>query len=631
MWTKLLLIFAGLTLGGPALSAEPVQNDLEGPGVRAEVPPEFRDQQWPQWRGPLASGTAPNARPPVTWSETENVRWKVDLPGQGHSTPVIWGEHLFLTLAVPVGDPFEPVRAEAPGAHDNAPVGRHYEFRVAAIDRSDGAMAWSRTVRTEIPWQGRHISGSFASPSPVTDGEVLIAPFGSQGIYGLSLDGEVLWERDFGVMQIKHAHGEGGSPALHGDSVVLAWDHEGPSFLVALDRKTGVDRWRVKREQGTSWSTPIVIEDDGRGLGKATVVVAGTDRLRGHDLATGRELWHVGGLSANVVASPVAMGSRVYAGSSYEHQVFFGVETEGAQGDLTGTERVLWSRSRGTPYVPSPLLYEGVLYFHNHYQGVLTRVDATDGRERPGPMRLPGIRNVYGSPVAADGRVYVTDLQGTTVVLSHSDEPEVLARNRLHDSFSASAVLAGTDLYLRGHSSLYALSEATVDPSPEPVFRLIHERLSQMRDVALFKARNSLAVEDKEREKVVLEKAKQSASAAGLDPDSVAAFYHRQIQAAKAIQNSYLAKWASSSSMEDEPVKDLVTEIRPTLIRIGDELVAALATFLEAGGCFRSEHLSLFLEAVTVEHLTEAEERQIFEAMLSINLEISPARCGPVG
>ncbi len=630
MWISCLLFCVGLAFGGPVFSEASVPGDSKHRIAGADELSELRNQ-WPQWRGPLASGVAPNARPPVTWSETENVRWKVDLPGQGHSTPVIWGEHLFLTLAVPVGDAFEPVRAEAAGAHDNAEVSRRYAFKAAAIRRSDGATAWSRTVRTEIPWQGRHLSGSFASPSPVTDGEVLVAPFGSQGIYGLSLDGEVLWERDFGVMQIKHAHGEGGSPALYGDTVVLAWDHEGPSFLVALDRKTGVDRWRIQREQGTSWSTPIVIDTDGRGSGKATVVVAGTDQLRGHDLATGRELWHVGGLSANVVASPVAVGSRVYAGSSYEHQVFFGVETEGAQGDLTGTEHVLWSRSRGTPYVPSPLLYDGVLYFHNHYQGVLTRVDAAEGHERPGPMRLPGIRNVYGSPVAADGRVYVTDLHGTTVVLSHSDEPEVLARNQLDDSFSASAVLAGRDLYLRGHSFLYALAEPTAGPSPMPAFQLIHERLSHMRDVALFKAQNGLAVEDKEREKVVLEKAKQSASAAGLDPESVASFYRMQIEAAKAIQSRYLADWASRPEALAEPAKDLNAEIRPALIRIGDELVAALADFSEAGGCFRSSFLTLFLETITVEHLTEDEERLLFESMSGINLSLSPTRCGSAG
>ena len=463
MRIQLFFLLASLSLGLICLADDPAPSE---PAPKAESPTPW-DEQWPQWRGPLATGVAPHAEPPVTWSEEENVRWKVEIPGQGHSTPVLWGEHLFLTLAVPVGKPFEPVMAEAPGAHDNAPVGRKYEFRVMAIRRVDGATAWSRTVRTEIPWQGRHRSGSFASPSPITDGEVLIAPFGSQGIHALSLDGELLWQKDFGPMKIKHAHGEGGGPALYGDTVVVVWDHEGPSFLVALDRKTGEERWRVERKLGTSWSTPIVVEIEG----KPQVVVAGTGQLRGHDLDTGRLIWNVGGLSANVVASPVASGSQVFAGSSYEHQVFFGVELKGAKGDLTGSKRVLWSRARGTPYVPSPLLYDDVLYFHNHYQSVLTRVGTADGEERPGPMRLPGIRNVYGSPVAADGRVYITDLSGTTVVLSHDENPEMLARNRLDDGFSASAVIAGKDIYLRGHKYLYCLSSVSPVTPPAPDLR----------------------------------------------------------------------------------------------------------------------------------------------------------------
>lgn len=443
-----------------ASAAEPTPDAL-----RSDAPERSVDalDQWPQWRGPLATGEAPRAEPPLRWSETENIRWKVALPGRGHSTPVVWGDGLFLTTAVAVGEPFDPVLAKADGAHDNAAVSHRYEFVVLKVDRATGEIAWRRTVRSEIPWEGVHRSGSYASPSPATDGDVLIASFGSHGLYGLDLDGELLWDKDFGDLKVKHAHGEGAAPVLAGDLVVLPWDHEGPSFLVAVDRRTGDERWRVERTQGTSWSTPIVVEQDGR----SQVVVAGTDVLRAHDLATGREIWRVGGLSANVVASPVSGGGLVYAGSSYEHQVFFAVRLEGARGDLTGTDHMVWQRSRGTPYVPSPLLYDGALYFHNHYQSVLTRVDARDGSEVPGPMRLPGIRNVYGSPVAAAGRAYVTDLNGTTVVLSHADPPEVLAVNRLDDSFSASAALAGSDLYLRGEEFLYALADLESEGTPQ--------------------------------------------------------------------------------------------------------------------------------------------------------------------
>ncbi len=457
------MIVVALTLPVVGLASEPPIPVAPTAAAPALKPAE----QWGQWRGPLATGAAPLADPPLRWSESENVRWKVELPGRGHSTPLIWGDRIFLTTAVPTGEAFKPTYADAPGAHDNAPVTHRHDFVVLAIERSTGKVAWQRTVRSEIPWEGMHFSASYASASPVTDGEVLIAPFGSHGLYGLDLDGKLLWQRDFGDMQARHGHGEGGTAVLHGDTLVVAWDHEGPSFLAALDRKTGVDRWRVERHQGTSWSTPIVVEQNG----VAQVVVAGTDRLRGYDLATGAELWQVGGLSSNVVASPVASQGlgMVYAGSSYEHQILLAVRLEGAKGDLTGTDRVVWRRSRGTPYVPSPLLYEDVLYFHNHYQSVLTRVDARDGRERPGPLRLPGFRNAYGSPVAAAGRVYITDLEGTTVVLSHADQPEVLATNHLDDRFSASAALAGGELYLRGDRFLYCISDRPKNPPGNPI------------------------------------------------------------------------------------------------------------------------------------------------------------------
>ena len=463
-----LLIAAALLWPTPARSDEAVKKN--GPSKKnepaASLPAEEpRRHQWPSWRGPLQTGVAPHGTPPVEWSETQNVRWKIELPGHGHATPVIWGEHLFLTAAAPTGEGFEPVMAEAPGAHDNAPVTHKHDYLVLAVDRSTGDIAWQKTVRSEVPWQGMHRSGSYASPSPVTDGEVVVASFGSQGVHALDAGGKMLWQRDFGRMRVKHAHGEGSSLALYGDSVLVVWDHEGPSFLAALDRRTGQDRWKVERDQGTSWASPLVAEmSDGR----AQVVVAGTGYLRGHDLETGRELWRAGGLSANVVATPVFADGRVFAGSSYEHQIFFAVDLDGIEGknpaeDLTGTDRVLWSRRRGTPYVPSPLLYDDVLYFHNHYQSVLSRVAASDGQDVPGPIRLP-IRNVYGSPVAADGRVYVTDLEGTTAVLSHENPPRLLARNQLDERFASSAALAGDAIFLRGERFLYCLARPSAAP-----------------------------------------------------------------------------------------------------------------------------------------------------------------------
>ena len=424
------------------------------PAVAAD-PDDGGDTQryWPQWRGPLGTGVAPDADPPVEWSENKNIRWKIPLPGSGHSTPIVWGDHVFITTAVPYGDAMEPRHTTAPGAHDNVPITHHHRFVVIAVNRRDGKIAWRKTVHEELPHQGYHYTGGLASSSPVTDGEQLFASFGSPGLYCLDLDGKLLWEKKLGEMQIKHGHGEGSSPVLHGDTLVVNWDHEGQSFVIAFDKRTGKRRWKIRRQEVTSWATPIVVEH----AGKPQVIVSGTSRVRGYDLATGNVIWECGGLSQNIVASPVAADGMVYAASSYDKRAMLAIRLDGARGDITGTDQVVWARTRGTPYVPSPLLYGDSLYFLGHYQGVLSHVNARTGKERYGSFRLVGIRNVYASPVGAADRVYITDRSGTTLVIHHGNSPRVLARNRLSDSFSASAAIVGDELYLRGRQYLYCI------------------------------------------------------------------------------------------------------------------------------------------------------------------------------
>lgn len=436
-------------------AVQPLRRGKEPASVSvAAGPGEEADRFWPQWRGPLGNGAAPHADPPVRWSESENVRWKSPLPGKGHSTPIVWRDRVFVTTAVPYGPRLKAASSERPGAHDNAPATHGQRFVVVAVGRSDGRILWQRTVHEALPREGAHYTATFASNSPVTDGEYLFAHFGSHGLYALDLDGNLKWKADLGDMQTLHGHGEGSSPALHGDTLVVNWDHEGQSFLIALDRRTGSQRWKVERDEVTSWATPIVVEHAGR----RQVIVSGTRRLRGYDLASGKVIWECGGLSANIVASPVAAAGMVFAGSSYEKQALLAIRLDGAKGDITGSDRVAWTRERDTPYVPSPLLYRGALYYLRHYQSVLTRVDARTGLDAPGTLRLAGIRDVYASPVAAAGRVYVTDRDGSTLVLSSGDRPEVLALNRLDDSFSASAAVAGGELFLRGERRLHCLA-----------------------------------------------------------------------------------------------------------------------------------------------------------------------------
>jgi len=416
---------------------------------------EVGDRYWGQWRGPFGNGVGPHADPPTEWSESKNVRWKIHLPGMGHSTPIIWGDRVYVSAAVGVGESVDPVHTHTEGAHDYVAPTQSHKFLVLAINRADGKIVWERTVRDQIPHEGMHNTGSMASNSPVTDGEHLFAFFGSRGLYCLDMQGEVLWEKDFGDMKTKHAHGEGSSPALWGDTLVVNWDHEGESFVVALDKATGEERWRAARDEVSSWSTPLVVVHGG----KPQVIIAATTAVRGYDLATGKVIWECAGLSSNVVASPVSASGMVYAGSSYDFQSMLAIRLDGAKGDITDTEHVVWTLDRLTPYVPSPLLYGDSLYFIRHNQGTLSVLEAKTGKTLAGPFRLRGIKNVFASPVGAANRVYITDRSGATLVLSHAATPDLVALNHLDDSFSASPALVDSEIYLRGEHYLYRISE----------------------------------------------------------------------------------------------------------------------------------------------------------------------------
>jgi outer membrane protein assembly factor BamB len=460
------LIFAlGPLIAGFALAGLPVRSapasGSKPVGTQGVVPKSVATNSalghWGQWRGPLANGVAPLATPPIRWSETQNLRWKIPLPGAGHASPIVFGEFVYVLAAVPVGDARPPVFDTAPGVHDSVPVTHRHQFQVLAINRRDGTIAWKKTLREEWPHEGGHVTGSLASNSPVTDGENLYVFLGSRGLHCLTLNGELKWSRDLGRMHTLHAHGEGSSPVVHGDTLIVCWDHEGESFLHAFDKRTGEPRWKVARDEKTSWATPLVVEHEGR----TQVVVSATKRVRGYDFTTGEQLWECAGLTENVVSSPVFHPQGlIVAGNSYYQQAMLGIRLAGARGDLTRTDRVAWRLNRSTPYVSSPLLYDDTLYFLRHNQNILCRIDPLTGTQRGDPVRLDGITDfIFSSPVGAAGRIYVTARDGVTVVLRHDRENAVLSVNRLSDSFSASPALIGNELYLRGEHFLYCIAE----------------------------------------------------------------------------------------------------------------------------------------------------------------------------
>ncbi len=414
-------------------------------------------KNWGQWRGPLATGYAPHADPPIEWSENKNVRWKTALPGLGHSSPIVWGNHVYLTTVIPTGKKL-PVPEQPSGAHNNLDPFHKLQFTVLAIDRKFGKITWQKVVHTVQPHQSTHESGTWASNSPITDGKHVIASFGSAGVFCLKAsNGELVWKKDLGNMEVKHGHGEGASPTLHNNSLAINWDHEGESFVTVLDKHTGKELWRKQRDEPTSWSTPIIVQRNKQAL----LIISATNAVRAYDLATGKILWHATGLPHNVVASPVHHNGIVYAGASYEKRTMFAIKLADAQGDLTGTKNILWTRRAATPYVPSPLLMpDQTLYFFHHYQGFLSKVEGITGKDL-GPFRLAGMGNFYASPVAAKDRVYLTDRKGQTLVIQHNREPKMLSLNKLKDSFSASPAISGNALFLRGEKFLYCLSSGS--------------------------------------------------------------------------------------------------------------------------------------------------------------------------
>lgn len=376
-----------------------------------------------------------------------------------------------MSAAEPVGEEVAAVPDDAPGAHDNARITRRYRFLVIALDRSTGETLWRRVVHEQLPHEGYHKSSALVAASPCADGTHVFAFFGSYGLYCLdAASGAIVWDKDLGDMRVKHGHGEGASPALTKSAVVVNWDHRGEDFLVALRKEDGRELWRAERDEPTSWSSPIVLQSEGR----EQVVVSATNAVRGYDAESGRVVWSCRGMSNNVVASPVAANGIVYAGSSYVRKRMMAIRIAGAKGDITSSERVLWRRGARTPYVPSPLLVDGWLYFLTHYQGFLSRVHGPTGVEAVRPLRLPEMYEIYASPVSARGHVYVTGRDGSTIVLRHDPGPDgrrpmkIVARNTLDDRFSASAAIAGDAIFLRGHRFLYCIREGTPKAATPP-------------------------------------------------------------------------------------------------------------------------------------------------------------------
>ena len=405
---------------------------------------------WPRWRGPFDTGVA-KGDAPIEFSETKNVAWKVKVPGRGFSSPVLWGDRIYLTTAIPLTAEVQP-KQQGRGPGGGSGAGVEHKFVVLCLSRKDGHVIWERTTRTASPHEGYHFRyGSFASNNPVTDGKRVYAFFGSRGVFVYDLDGKALWQKEFEPMRMRLAFGEGTAAVVNGDKLILNFDQEQNSHLDVLDAATGKPLWRVNREEESAWSAPLVVDYKGR----KQLITSATKRVRSYDLETGKLIWECGGPGPNVIPAPVVLNDTVYVMSGFRDPNLMAIRLD-RTGDLTGTDAIVWQNKRGNSYTPSPVLDDGKLYFVSD-NGMLSCLNAKTG-EVYYQTRLPKPYNFKASPVAANGRLYLSTEEGDVLVIKMGEKFEVLATNTMAEqSFISTPAIADGELYLRSQDTLFCI------------------------------------------------------------------------------------------------------------------------------------------------------------------------------
>jgi outer membrane protein assembly factor BamB len=412
-------------------------------------------ENWPEWRGPNSNGTA-KGDVPLEFSDTKNVAWKATIPGRGHSSPVIFGNKIFITTAVTTDGQESAARVSlAPDSRGigGAGFGKEYHFVLMCLDTKSGKVLWQRTAKTAKPHEGYHPKyGSFASNSPVTDGKFVFAFFGSRGVFAYDLDGNLKWQKDVPPMKMRLSFGEGTAPVLHENYLILNNDQEQGSYVSVLDKTTGEQIWRADREESSSWAAPLVVEHN-----KAKqLIISATNKVRSYDLKTGKVIWECTGLGANVIPAPVVQKDVVYVMSGFRNPNLLAIKL-GGTGDLTGSKNILWTNQRGNSYTPSPVLLDNKLYFISD-TGMLTCLNATTGEAYYQQQRLPKPYNFKASPVLVNGKIYLATEEGDVVVVKAGEKFEVLATNTMSDQvFIASPAVVDGAMYLRGQNTLFCI------------------------------------------------------------------------------------------------------------------------------------------------------------------------------
>jgi outer membrane protein assembly factor BamB len=424
----------------------------------AAEPEPSKEARWPGWRGSDGQGVVQETGLPLEWTASKNVVWKSEIPGRGYSSPIVWGDRIFLTTAIEgeVDPNAKPMKHTIEGqdfVHPDAVAGdRKHTFEVIALDAKTGKILWERTAWKGTPYDSRHRRGSFASPTPVTDGSLVYAYFGGEGLFVYDFDGKLAWKFQPGAIGTLGV-GVGTSPLLYKNVVILQCDEENgeKSFVVGLDKKTGKEVWRVLRKIEVSWATPVLVRADGRD----ELVTAGSQFVIAYDPATGKELWRMKGLESNAVPSPVAGDDVIVVSAGYPEKIAIAIRP-GGSGDITGTDRVLWTYKKGTAYVPSPILYDGFVYLMTD-KGLITCLDAKTGEVKYEGARMPVPASFMASPVALSGSLLFMSQDGDTFVVKAGPKFEVVGTNPLDEPISASAAAAPGRLFIRGEKHLFAI------------------------------------------------------------------------------------------------------------------------------------------------------------------------------
>ncbi len=455
----LFLVIATPTLPSPWASPAGLRPAVALLSPRALALAE--DSNWPQWRGPGSNGVSTETGLPMYWTETENILWKTEIEGRSHSSPIVWGNRVFVTTAVR-GDvvPGHEVATHSlfgeAYLHPDATDGnRSHTLEVICLDAETGQILWTSIVFKGPMYEDRHRMGSFAAPTPATDGELVYAWFGSEGMYAFDFDGREIWSADLGDISTIGL-GVGTSPVLYENLVILQCDENDgqKSFIAALDKKTGEEVWRKSRPVQISWTTPNLVENS---AGKIELVTVSHEFTIAYDPATGEEVWRTVGVLSNPIATPVVDGSRVFVSAGFPRKITMAIDT-GGSGDITETKYRAWDYEKGTAYVVSNLVYDGYVYLLND-KGIITCLDAETGDLVYEGGRVPIPATFKASPVAFDGKILLASEDGDVFIIKAGPVHELMISNSLNEPIWASPAIANGTIFIRGDSHLFAIRE----------------------------------------------------------------------------------------------------------------------------------------------------------------------------